>query len=81
MQEAAVFWKPSLWGSYSGGAVFSLCAMAGQPTANLTGLPIRLSISTSVSIRELGRLLVDHVGDTRTRNHQDLSAASACFKR
>jgi hypothetical protein len=51
-----------------------ISAMAGQPTATLTGLPIRLSISTSVSIVRPWPLLIlfNHVGDTRTRNHQDL---------
>ena len=51
----------------------------GQPIASLTGLPTRLSISTSVSMVNLAVFLFT-TSDTRGRETIKISAASACFK-
>lgn len=49
------------------------------PTSNCTGLPMRLSISTRVSIVNLVVFLFTR-SDTRGRDTIRISAASACFK-
>ena len=51
----------------------------GQLIASLTGLPTRLSISTSVSMVNLAVFLFT-TSDTRGRETIKISAASACFK-
>ena len=51
----------------------------GQLIASLTGLPTRLSISTSVSIVNLAVFLFT-TSDTRGRETIKISAASACFR-
>ena len=50
-----------------------------QPIASLTGLPTRLSISTSESMVNLVVFLFT-TSDTRGRDTIRISAASACFK-
>lgn len=50
-----------------------------QPTASLTDFPIRLSISTSVSIVNLEVFLFT-TSDTRGRDTIRISAASACLR-
>ena len=52
---------------------------ARQPMASLTGLPTRLSISTSVSMVNLAVFLFT-TSDTRGRETIRISAASACFR-
>ena len=54
-------------------------ASTGQLIASLTGLPTRLSISTSVSMVNLAVFLFT-TSDTRGRETIRISAASACFK-
>ena len=54
-------------------------ASTGQLMASLTGLPTRLSISTSVSIVNLAVFLFT-TSDTRGRETIRILAASACFK-
>src|SRR5271157_1602612 len=49
-----------------------------QPIASLTGLPTRLSISTSASMVNLAVFLFT-TSDTRGRETIRISAASACF--
>jgi len=57
----------------------SIRTSTGQLIASLTGLPTRLSISTSVSMVNLAAFLFT-TSDTRGRETIKISAASACFK-
>ena len=61
------------------GPITSSRAYTGQLIASLTGLPTRLSISTSVSMVNLAVFLFT-TSDTRGRETIKISAASACFK-
>ncbi len=58
---------------------FVLVSPYSQLIASLTGLPTRLSISTSVSMVNFAVFLFT-TSDTRGRETIRISAASACFK-
>jgi hypothetical protein len=64
---------------YNGNLTAGSIHIVGQLIASLTGLPTRLSISTSVSIVNLDVFLFT-TSDTRGRETIRISAASACLR-